>query len=35
MACPLVADGGQILHIGLWRLVANVMHKQQRTANKG
>jgi hypothetical protein len=33
MACPQVADGGEGLQI--WRVAANTLNKQSRTADKG
>jgi hypothetical protein len=33
MARPQVADGGEGLHI--WRVAANILNKQSRTADKG
>jgi hypothetical protein len=33
MARPLVADGGEGLQI--WRVAANILNKQLRTADKG
>jgi hypothetical protein len=33
MARPQVADGGEGLQI--WRVVANILNKQSRTADKG
>jgi hypothetical protein len=33
MACPQVVDGGQGLQV--WRVAANILNKQSRTADKG
>jgi hypothetical protein len=33
MACPQVVDGGDGLHV--WRVAANILNKQSRTADKG
>jgi hypothetical protein len=33
MACPQVADGGEVLQI--WRVAANILNKQSWTAEKG
>jgi hypothetical protein len=33
MACPQVADGGEGLQI--WRVAADILNKQSRTADKG
>jgi hypothetical protein len=33
MACPSVADGGDVLQI--WRVAVNILNKQLRTADKG
>jgi hypothetical protein len=33
MACPWVADGGSGLQI--WRVTANILNKQLKTANMG
>jgi hypothetical protein len=33
IACPQVADGGEVLQI--WRLGLNILNKQLQTADKG